>query len=177
MENSIDGDVPVNVRNSSVRMAETVDAYVHRHLVDPFALDKARLYVLPIDIAPVAFTSADEECVTEADIHLVDEDVDPYRLLRRTRHHRSVGAACLVASGWCAPFTFDDEIRAMAPSDHPRRRRVRLCSAISAAGIASVLRHEDEPESALVLENRGMGDLPDVLDAWWHSTSSTRSAQ
>lgn len=179
MEDSTGGIAPMNVRNASVSVAESVDVLVHRHLSDPFALDKARLYVVPIDVVPVdvapgVLTSDGEFSVTEADIQLVDQDVDPYRLLRRTRHHRPVAAACLVATGWCAPFSFDDDICATAPSDHPQRRRVRLSIAISAAGIASVLRHDDDPDAALVLGNRGMGDLPDVLDAWW---SSTRSAQ
>lgn len=137
-------------------VAHTVDRLVHTELVSPFDLDKARLYVLPI----VVETPTD-------DVVLVDEDENPYRLLRRTRHHAPVLAGCLVATGWCAPFDLDDDIQEVPPSSHPLRERVRLTVAISDMGIASVLRRSDRPDHVLPLPNRGMGDLPDVLEAWW----------
>lgn len=124
-------------------------------------LAKARLYVRPV---------ADDvsgSIVPGGTIVLLDEDENPYRLLRRTRHHPPILAACLVASGWCAPFTMDDEANARPPSSHPLRQRVRLSVAVTEAGIASVLRESDEPDVVHTLPSRGIGDLPDVLDAWW----------
>ncbi len=122
----------------------------------PFDLPKARLYVMPLDTRGARH-----------DIVLLDEDENPYRLLRRTRHHLPVVAGCLVATGWCAPFTLDDDVEPQAPSEHPLRTRVRITIAVTRDGIASVLRQEDRPEVVHTLPSRGMGDLPDVLDIWW----------
>ena len=141
--------------NSSLTVAELVDSLMHTELAEPFDLDKARLYIVPID--------AD-------DVVLVDQDENPYRLLRRTRHHPPVLAGCPVATGWCAPFGLDDDACAVPPSDHPLRQRVRLTVAVTDAGIASVIRRSDQPDEVHSLPSRGIGDLPDVLDAWWCST-------
>lgn len=145
--------------NPSLNVAETVDCLVHAELVRPFDLDKARLYVMPVG-----------DGQRDDDLVLLDEDVDPYRLLRRTRHHPPILAGCLVATGWCAPFGLDDEACALAPHDHPRRQRVRLTVAVTSAGISSVLRQSNDPEIAHPLASRGMGDLPDVLEAWWRGS-------
>lgn len=123
---------------------------------DPFDLDKARLYVVP---------SVDDG--SDVDIVLLDEDENPYRLLRRTRHHLPIRAGCLVATGWCAPFGLDDDAHATPPSCHPLRQRVRLSVAVTDAGIASVIRQSDRPDVVHSLPSRGIGDLPDVLDVWW----------
>jgi hypothetical protein len=95
-------------------------------------------------------------------IVLLDSDENPYRLLRRTRHHPPIIAGCLVATGWCAPFGLDDDANATPPSSHPLRQRVRLTVAVTDYGIASVLRHSDEPDVVHTLPSRGIGDLPDI---------------
>lgn len=149
--------------NPSLVFAETVDFLVHADTAcasDPFELDKARLYVMPV-------CDGRAQDGPSADIVLLDEDENPYRLLRRTRHHLPIIAGCVVATGWCAPFGLDDEANACAPSEHPMRQRVRLTVAVTDAGIASVLRRSDDPDVVHPLPSRGMGDLPDVLDAWW----------
>lgn len=143
--------------------AEFIGACVSGHestsvRCDPFDLDKARLYVLPA-----------AEGTSDADIVLLDVDENPYRLLRRTRHHLPIVAGCLVATGWCAPFGLDDEANARPPSAHPMRQRVRLSVAVTDSGIASVLRESGNPDIVHTLPSRGIGDLPDVLDAWWNN--------
>ena len=148
--------------NPSLNVAETVDCLVHAELCgpgDPFDLDKARLYVVPVA------EGGDVDGI--AGVVLLDMDENPYRLLRRTRHHQPILAGCLVATGWCAPFGLDDDANAVPPSSHPRRQRIRLTVAITDAGIASVLRQSDQPEVVHSLPSRGIGDLPDVLDSWW----------
>lgn len=150
--------------NTSLTVAETVDLLIHSQLDDPFFLDKARLYVMPI---------IGEEFV------LLDEDENPYRLLRRTRHHEQYLAGCLVVTGWCAPvdrlhdssdIEGRDAIDDIQPSRHPMRQRVRLAVAVTAGGIASVMRRSADPDHVHNLTTRGAGELPDVLDSWWAGT-------
>ena len=171
--------------NASLVFAETVDCLVHAELTASsithrlesdrrsverddsaaFELDKARLYVMP---AAREGAASDEFALD--DIVLLDQDENPYRLLRRTRHHLPIVAGCLVATGWCAPFCLDDEVDARPPSEHPQRQRVRLTVAVTDSGIASVMRQGDRPDVVHSLPSRGMGDLPDVLEAWWKMT-------
>lgn len=172
--------------NPSLTFAETVDCLVHAeltgssgaetstagspdnrppdsgaHALAAFDLHRARLYVLPVADDSSAGPLSNDGIV------LLDSDENPYRLLRRTRHHAPVLAGCLVATGWCAPFGLDDDANATSPSSHPLRQRVRLTVAVTDHGIASVLRQSDDPDVVHTLPNRGIGDLPDILDVWW----------
>jgi hypothetical protein len=171
--------------NPSLTFAETVDCLVHAELTgssghgsqgdDPsdsgsrllaaFDLHRARLYVLPV--ADDTSVDAGAGTMPNDGVVLLDSDENPYRLLRRTRHHPPIIAGCLVATGWCAPFGLDDDANATPPSSHPLRQRVRLTVAVTDYGIASVLRHSDEPDVVHTLPSRGIGDLPDILDVWW----------
>jgi len=178
--------IPHRRVNPSLTFAETVDCLVHAELTgssatglshtgpsgsgppEPgtrllaaFDLRRARLYVLPV----ADDTSA--TAVSNEGIVLLDSDENPYRLLRRTRHHPPIIAGCLVATGWCAPFGLDDDANATPPSSHPLRQRVRLAVAVSEHGIASVMRHSNDPDVVHTLPSRGIGDLPDILDVWW----------
>lgn len=145
--------------NTASDVARVVDQLVHADLEDPFALARARLYVVPED-------------EPDSRVDFLDEDENPYRLLIRTRHHQAVRAGCLVVTGWCAPLDdpADSESEDLRPSEHPRRQRVRVCVAIADGGIATVMRRSSEPELAQHLPDRGTGDLPDVLESWWQGT-------
>jgi hypothetical protein len=146
--------------STSLAVARAVDLLVHDDLADPFTLAQARLYVADNDETLTQFA-------------VLDEDENPYRLLMRTRHHRPLGAGCLVVTGWCAPMS-DDEQVALAdivrPSEHPERQRVRVSVAITKDGIASVMRQSDDPHKVCEMPARGAGDLPDVLESWWLGT-------
>lgn len=145
--------------SSASDIAHVVDRLVHADLEHPFALARARLYVVP-----------DGE--SDSRVDFLDEDENPYRLLIRTRHHQAVRAGCLVVTGWCAPLDGPDgpgpdDVR---PSEHPQRQRVRVCVAITDAGIATVMRRSSDPDQVQHLPDRGTGDLPDVLESWWQGT-------
>jgi len=187
--------IPHRRVNPSLTFAETVDCLVHAELTGssatgsqcdgsrgaessgdnpldsgarPFAafdLHRARLYVLPV--ADDTSVGAGAGTMPNDGIVLLDSDENPYRLLRRTRHHSPIIAGCLVATGWCAPFGLDDDANATPPSSHPLRQRVRLTVAVTDYGIASVLRHSDDPHMVHTLPTRGIGDLPDILEIWW----------
>lgn len=70
----------------------------------------------------------------------------------------------LVATcGWAAPVgdDADDEI---APSVHPKRRRVRLACFLCDDGVASVLRFSDTPDETVTDEGNARGSLADALE-------------
>jgi len=70
----------------------------------------------------------------------------------------------LVATcGWASPVEQDgdDEI---APSEHPKRRRVRLACFLNDEGVASVLRFSDTPDETVTDEGNARGSLADALE-------------
>lgn len=136
-------------------LAHHVDHLVHHELDDPFTLEQARLYVVPVGC--------------RSTIELCDVDEHPYRLLVRNRHHAVLAGGALVVTGWCAPT---DDLAACRPSEHPRRQRVRVTVAINGQGIATVLRRDGDPEIPELMDDRGEGELPDALERWWNGVAA-----
>jgi len=68
----------------------------------------------------------------------------------------------LVTCGWASPITDDDD-EEVAPSQHPKRRRVRLFVLASRQSVASVLRFSDEPDSVVTDEGKATGSLADAV--------------
>lgn len=64
--------------------------------------------------------------------------------------------------GWAAPIDDDDDDM-VAPSQHPRRRRVRLMSLVDSKGVASVLRFKDEPDNIIEDDGVAHGSLAEAL--------------
>lgn len=135
-----------------VAVAGRVDDVVQRDLADPFSMDEARLYVIPLDGGQRVL--------------LRDSDEHPYRLLERTADHGPISAAALVVTGWCAP-TDSSDAPLCRPSEHPMRQRVRVTVAIDERGIATVMRRSGSPDEPEVMDDRGEGELPDALERWW----------
>jgi len=96
----------------------------------------------------------------------ISENGDVYELLRDkesvtalAKHDQVLVATC----GWAAPVENDgdDEI---APSVHPKRRRVRLACFLSDDGVASVMRFSDTPDETVTDEGNAKGSLADALE-------------
>jgi len=72
----------------------------------------------------------------------------------------------VVTCGWAAPIdqdNDDDEYNGVAPSRHPKRRRVRLVVTASREGMASVLRFQDEPNDTVTDEGEARGSLAEAV--------------
>lgn len=69
----------------------------------------------------------------------------------------------VVTCGWASPITDDDEGDEVAPSQHPKRRRVRLFVLANRHGVASVLRFADEPDEVVTDEGNAVGSLNDAV--------------
>lgn len=77
----------------------------------------------------------------------------------------------LVTCGWASPITDDDD-EEVAPSQHPKRRRVRLFVLASRQGVASVLRFSDEPDSIVTDEGQATGSLADAVHTLFAKASA-----
>jgi hypothetical protein len=77
----------------------------------------------------------------------------------------------LVTCGWASPITDDDDdVNEVAPSQHPKRRRVRLFVLASRQSVASVLRFSDEPDSIVTDEGQATGSLADAVHSLFAKT-------
>jgi len=78
----------------------------------------------------------------------------------------------VVTTGWAAPKDTDDDDDDVKPSEHPKRRRVRLTLVADRAGISSVLRFEDTPNEPIFDNGQAYGSLADaVQQAVWRKPS------
>lgn len=96
----------------------------------------------------------------------LDTSGDVYELLDTTTVAdalQAYGYASVITCGWAAPLTDDAETNEVAPSKHPKRRRVRLVLVTDGIGITSVLRFSDTQDETMVDEGQATGSLADAL--------------
>jgi hypothetical protein len=148
-----------DIHEPALLVAQFIDALVHAELQDPFEIDLARLYAMPEN------ENEDWQIALEA---------NPYELMFNNPRPPATKAACLVVTGWAAPIEGApnyDVAPTSRPSQHPKRQRVRVCIAICEGKIATVMRSSDQPDEVKNMSERGMGGIPDVLEAWWDGLS------
>ena len=149
-----------NMPEPALLVAQFIDSLVHAELEDPFEIDFARLYAMPEN---------------ENDDWQIALESNPYELMMNNPRPPATKAGCLVVTGWAAPMEKEpkeDVEPSVRPSEHPKRQRVRVCIAICDGTIATVMRSSDEPDDVKNMSERGMGGIPDVLEAWWDGRSS-----
>ncbi|NBN90717.1 MAG: hypothetical protein EBU67_08300 [Actinobacteria bacterium] len=142
-----------------VDLAAMVEARVHESLSEvarPFDLGRARLY-------GVNFRGDDLQ------LSFVLEHGDIYQLLEvpESACARMFDAAALVTCGWAAPIAEGESEPEGAPSAHPQRRRVRLVVVVADAGVASVLRFEDESDVPIFDAGEARGPLAEAIAGYW----------
>jgi hypothetical protein len=96
----------------------------------------------------------------------LDASGDVYELLDTTMVADAVkayGYAAVITCGWAAPLADDDENTEVAPSKHPKRRRVRLVLVTDGISITSILRFSDTQDETMVDEGQATGSLADAL--------------
>jgi hypothetical protein len=76
---------------------------------------------------------------------------------------QAYGYAAVITCGWAAPLADDDENTEVAPSKHPKRRRVRLVLVTDGISITSVLRFSDTQDETMTDEGQAIGSLADAL--------------
>ncbi len=98
----------------------------------------------------------------------IDESHDVYGLLMGSSGvvARSFEAAAVVTAGWAAPLGDGGSMTHRA-SHPPLRRRVRAVAVVNDAGVASLIRFEDEPDHVIGQSTRGSGEIVDAMEAMW----------
>ena len=131
-----------------------------------FHLGAARLYgVVVNDASSLGDACADD---TAARSSFLGEHRDVYALLDGSLGvlARSFDAAAIVTCGWAAPM-LPDGTMTHRPSRHPTRRRVRVVGVVDDAGVASVIRFEDDPSEPVAVPAGAIGDMVESLAAMW----------
>jgi hypothetical protein len=96
----------------------------------------------------------------------LDASGDVYELLDTNMVADAIqayGYAAVITCGWAAPLAEDGESNEVAPSKHPKRRRVRLVIVTDGISIASVLRFSDTQDETMTDEGKATGSLADAL--------------
>ena len=132
--------------------------------LDRFDLSKARLYGITV-VDPDGIPDNADGALR---ITFLAEHGDVYELLEAPTSaiSKMFDAAVVLTCGWAAPID-DEDPRDLAPSAHPRRRRVRLVVTVSDAGVASVLRFADTPDEVITDDGAARGSLADAVNSLW----------
>lgn len=120
---------------------------------NPFLLPHAQLYGVSV---------SDDETVS---LTILASEPDVYDLLEKPSsiYNPKFSAFAVLTSGWAAPIEEDGSIDG-APSNHPKRRRVRLAVVANAfTGVSSVLRFSDEPDDVITDPGSATGSLADAV--------------
>ncbi len=137
--------------------------------LDRFDLSAARLYGITVVDPDGIATNVDGALR----ITFLAEHADVYELLDAPTSaiSRMFDAAVVLTCGWAAPLDGDDEPSELAPSRHPRRRRVRLVVTVCDDGVASVLRFADAPDEIVTDDGAARGTLADAVNSLWFTSS------
>jgi hypothetical protein len=96
--------------------------------------------------------------LTHGDVYELLESEASLELAKRSEY------VAIVTCGWAAPIREgDDDDDAVAPSQHPARRRVRLVVLASRTSVSSVLRFSDTPDEVVTDAGKASGSLADAI--------------
>ena len=147
----------MDTKESLLFVAEKFEKSVQ--LVTGFDLKQAQLI-------GVELTAGDEYNQPTVASQPLDASGDVYELLDTTMVAdalQAYGYAAVITCGWAAPLADDDENTEVAPSKHPKRRRVRLVLVTDGISITSVLRFSDTQDETMTDEGQAVGSLADAL--------------
>lgn len=139
------------------RLESLYEGKTHPVFGNPFKIPMSTLYGIDL-------TSSGEVI----DVTQLDANPDVYALLStpastvNSTNKTGYTTWALVTTGWAAPLN-SDGIPDGAPSEHPRRRRVRLVVTANMDGVASVLRFEESPLETIVDPGQATGSLNDAV--------------
>ena len=156
----MDQDTPDQniILHDIIDIAVGVESKIHQ-LIDTFELSGARLYGVNCAGRPA----------DEPNMCFLAQHADVYELLEAPSSGlaRMFDAAAIVTTGWAAPLSPDGKVEG-APSEHARRRRVRLAVVVADNGVASVLRFADEPDDVITDPGSATGSLADAITRFWY---------
>lgn len=141
-------ETTMDIMEVAVATEELLHKVLTATATTPFELDGARVYG-----------------VENGETFLLATHPDIYELLEddETREEaKSYSHVAVVTSGWAAPLNAQGEVEG-APSQHPKRRRVRLVVTANKEDVSSVLRFSDDPENVITDPGQATGSLADAI--------------
>jgi hypothetical protein len=166
-------DVPVQPLDVPVLATATlVEQHIHR-LIDSFEMSGARLYGVIIDDVH----SVHNEHRDALRVSFLAQHPDVYELLEAPTSSlgRMFHAAAIVTTGWAAPLGPGGSVEG-SPSEHALRRRVRLVVVVCDAGVASVIRFQDEPNDVVIDDGSATGSLAEAIHSYWYDPPVAQQA-
>jgi len=132
--------------------AENQINYILQDHKDPFAPNSASVWVMTTNKKMVCRR-------TGKDVYYLLDEIS--NMLSLIKGYESFS---VLATGWAAPLDENYEDEMVPPSEHPKRRRVRLVVTADDVGVASVLRFSDDPEEIIIDGGMAKGSLADAID-------------
>ncbi len=131
-----------------------IDESLTKTTDDPFHLDKAILFAIETFNGETPMTIP---LGMNKDIY---EMLDDHELARELTPYTKFG---IVTCGWASPIEDDDtEDNSLRPSEHPKKRRVRLFTMLHGQDFLSAIRFQDDPE-VIYDDDKSRGDLKDAM--------------
>lgn len=163
-----DSPIEVPVAHTAV----VAEQHIHQS-IDSFEMSGARLYGITIQDRALV----QSEHFDSIRLSFLGQHPDVYELLEAPSSSlgRMFHAAAIVTTGWAAPLNADGTIDG-APSAHALRRRVRLVAVVCDAGVASVLRFQDEPDDVITDTGTATGSLAEAIHSFWYDPPVTQQA-
>ena len=133
--------------------AEEKIKYILQDYKDEWFLESASIWVE---------TTSDKHMIqvaNHADIYSMLED---RMTVRAIKGHDFFG---ILTCGWGAPINESTSPNGeeIAPSENPKRRRIRLLIGADATGVASVIRFQDNPDEIITDTGQARGSLADAI--------------
>ncbi len=136
--------------SSPVRMAELAQRTLTMEGGEGFTMEQAILFAYCADGFRLLATAEDIYEALESLPHIQSLKEDD----------QGIG---IITTGWAAPLGDNGEVEG-APSAHPERKRVRLCSCVERGGkMGSALAFETDPDDLVTDEGNGTGSLANAL--------------
>jgi hypothetical protein len=167
-------DAPLQPLEVPVLATATItEQHIHQ-LIDSFEMPGARLYGITID----DLNNVADERTDALRMSFLAQHPDVYELLQAPTSSlgRMFHAAAIVTTGWAAPLGPGGTVEG-APSEHSLRRRVRLVVVVCDAGVASVIRFQDQPDEVVIDDGSATGSLAEAIHAYWYDPPVAQQTQ
>jgi hypothetical protein len=145
--------VSISVQDTAIELESRISQLlVYSELVeDPFQLSEALLFGVSLQ--------------DKVDMELLAVERDVYELLDARVNQLAAStfdAVIVVTTGWAAPLGDDGEVEGK-PSEHPKKRRVRLCVVADKAEAVNIVRFADDPDEPIVDHDSATGSLANAI--------------
>ena len=136
-----------------MKLAIEVESQVNDATAEGFNLKQAMLMSVTDGEYGIILSSP----IKSGDVYELLNDDKALAIAQRSHY------VAVVTCGWASPISDDGNDDEVAPSQHPKRRRVRLVVLASRSAVASVLRFSDDADEIVTDAGQARGSLADAI--------------